>query len=139
VFLTGGGWTGDPSQKVSFALRLACPPVDDPSRIDGPNQLDVSFGPGSHFHLDTITSASCAVDPDEKQNGGIYRGTGTGECNGQAAAARFVFRSAGKSSLEEDGAAIQVTSDDSACEVFQAFQPIGAGSLRFHRAGEPSS
>jgi hypothetical protein len=138
LFLTGGGWTGDPDQKIVFALRLACPPVDDPSQIDGPNQLDVSFGPGSHFHLDTITSASCAVDQDEKQNGGIYRGTGTGVCNGQIAAARFIFRTAGKSGLEEDSAAIEVASDDSSCDVLQAFQLIGAGNLGFHRAGEPT-
>jgi hypothetical protein len=139
LFLTGAGWTGDPEQKVIFALHLGCPPVDDPSQIVGPNQLDVSFGAGSHFRLDTITSASCAVDQDEKENGGIYRGTGTGECNGQIAAARFVFRSAGKSELEESSAAIQVASDDSSCDVFQAFQPIGGGNLRFHRAGEPNS
>jgi hypothetical protein len=133
LFLTGGGWLGQPDQEVTFGLRLACSNEAGPP--GGPNRLEVGFGPGSHFHLETITTAECSTtDP---KSGGIYRGTGIGECNGAPAMARFIFRPS--ANRDENGAAIQVSGDDPSCQVFQAFQLIGNGSLEFHVPGGPSS
>jgi hypothetical protein len=133
LFLTGGGWIGDPDRKLTFGLRLSCPSIASPPDVPGPDAMELGFQGGSRFHLQTVDSAGCATtDPD---SGGIYRGTGSGECNGQPAIARFVFRAAPRSGLEEPSAAIQVSSADPSCDVFEAFQPLGSGNIRFHATG----
>src|SRR3989344_3514419 len=81
--MTGGGTI--PVSKTTLegkhGFELHCDPADLP------NRLEVNWGKGNKFHLESLTSALCSNDPtlDEEQpvaGFDTYKGEGTGRYNG---------------------------------------------------------
>lgn len=97
--MTGGG-TGTatiPSGvDVHHGFELRCD-VNNP-----PNRLEVNWGPGSHFHLDTLTTVMCLTDPaiaapPPDANWNTYYGKGTGKLNGNdTGTAEWCFQDGGE-------------------------------------------
>ena len=97
--MTGGG-TGTatiPSGvDVHHGFELRCD-VSNP-----PNRLEVNWGPGEMFHLETLTSVMCLDDPNTAApppgaNWDTYYGTGTGRLQGgQTATAEWCFQDGGE-------------------------------------------
>ena len=95
--MTGGGSVFTRAgMRVTHGFELHCTPSD------GSNSLQVNWGKGNHFHLTSLTSASCTDDPaisPEPPIAGFdtYTGTGTGTYNGEAGAtAEWTFTDAGE-------------------------------------------
>ena len=84
--MTGGGSVfTDNGVRVTHGFELHCDEADEP------NRLQVNWGKGNKFHLESLTSAACADDPnlDEEQpvaGFDTYKGTGTGRLNGVSGA-----------------------------------------------------
>jgi hypothetical protein len=93
--MTGGGSVLK-DNRVTHGFELHC----DPSQ--GPNNLQVDWGKGDKFHLESLTSVSCTDDP--KINGrppvtglDTYVGSGKGRYNGvSGATAKWTFTDAGE-------------------------------------------
>jgi len=73
-----------------------------PHKKNTPNNLEVNWGAGNKFHLETLTAAVCFADasidatPDAAQFNTLI-GTGTGAYNGlPGAVAQFTFTDAGE-------------------------------------------
>jgi len=107
-FMTGGGsiFTTD-GQRVTHGFELNC------NKTQTPNNLEINWGKGNKFHLDTLTSASCiddsSIDPGMPvAEFDVYKGTGTGKYNGVAGAtAQWKFTDAGEPGTN-DTASIQI-------------------------------
>jgi len=106
--MTGGGSVFTPTgTRVTHGLELHCMPTD------GPNNLQVNWGKGNHFHLEVLSSASCSDDPGIGPNPppagfDTYRGKGTGRCNGLPATAEWAFADAGEPG-KNDTAEVHIT------------------------------
>ena len=97
--MTGGG-TGTatiPSGiDVHHGFELRCD-VNNP-----PNRLEVNWGPGESFHLETLTSVMCLDDPNTAApppgaNWDTYYGTGTGRLKGgETGTAEWCFQDGGE-------------------------------------------
>jgi len=77
--MTGGGSFFQGDLRVTHGFELHC----NPAR--GPNNLEVNWGPGNHFHLDDLAGASCSLGPDPAPPDApfsIYFGHGFGTYNG---------------------------------------------------------
>jgi hypothetical protein len=89
--MTGGGSIICPAPvyRVTFGYELHCQP--EHGDIAGPNNLEVNFSSGEHFHLTTLTKAVCsgpdATTPNAPFN--TLSGEGTGTLNGEAATIKF--------------------------------------------------
>jgi hypothetical protein len=93
--MTGGGSFFQGDLRVTHGFELHC----DVTRQ--PNNLEVNWGPGNRFHLDTLTSAVCldtGINPaPPKAPFDTYIGAGTGSYNGVAGAtATWTFTDAGE-------------------------------------------
>jgi hypothetical protein len=89
--MTGGGSIICPAPKyrVTFGYELHC--QLDSGQLSGPNNLEVNFSTGEHFHLGTLTSAEC-TGPDTTHPSASFNtliGEGSGTLNGQAATIKF--------------------------------------------------
>jgi len=92
--MTGGGsvFAAD-GQRVTHGFELHC------DIEDAPNNLEINWGPGNHFHMEELTSAVCTDDPNIDQHPpkhspfDTYIGTGTGRVPG--ASVTFTFFDAG--------------------------------------------
>ena len=97
--MTGGG-TGTATipagVDVHHGFELRCD-VNNP-----PNRLEVNWGPGESFHLETLTSVLCLDDPNTAApppgaNWDTYYGTGTGRLHGgETATAEWCFQDGGE-------------------------------------------
>ena len=110
--MTGGGsvFTGEngfpPGIRVTHGFELHCEAVT-------PNRLEINWDKGNNFHLTSLTSATCSDDPTITPNPpgagfDTYVGSGTGVCNGLAAAATWTFTDAGEPG-KNDTATINIT------------------------------
>jgi hypothetical protein len=95
--MTGGGSVVTKhGERVTHGFTLHCQPKDLP------NQLQVNWGKGNHFHLESLTAATCSDDPDISPNPpaagfDTYVGKGTGTYNGvPGATAEWTFQDAGE-------------------------------------------
>lgn len=91
--MTGGGsiMCPAPAYRVTFGYELHCQLEQGP--ISGPNNLEVNFSTGEHFHLTTLTKAVCS-GPDASTPNAPFNtltGAGTGTLNGEAATIKFVL------------------------------------------------
>ena len=92
--MTGGGSIGNTGARHGFELHC------NPNVL--PNRLEVNWGRGNNFHLESLTSASCtddlAIVPNPPAAGfDTYTGEGSGRYNGVAGAtAKWVFTDAGE-------------------------------------------
>lgn len=106
--MTGGGSVFDSDNRITHGFTLQC------DVTNGPNNLEVNWGKGNKFHLDTLTSVICANDPaiDPKPPAvgfDTYVGTGTGSLNGvSGATATWIFTDAGEPG-KKDNATIVIT------------------------------
>lgn len=106
--MTGGGsvFTTD-ENRVTHGFELNC------DKTQTPNNLEINWGNGNKFHLDTLTSASCTDDPSIVPNPppagfDTYKGVGTGKYNGVAGAtATWTFTDAGEPGTK-DTASIEI-------------------------------
>jgi hypothetical protein len=93
--MTGGGSIPGNS-RVTHGFELHC------NAGQGPNNLQVNWGKGNKFHLESLTTASCSDDPSISEAQPVagfdtYKGTGTGRYNGVAGAtAEWTFTDAGE-------------------------------------------
>ncbi len=83
-FVTGGGKLSG-SDKVTHGFKLHC------DVAEGPNNLQVNWGKGSKFHLETIADATCTNDPLLDPQAPLtvfdtYAGEGVGSYDGVAGA-----------------------------------------------------
>lgn len=91
--MTGGGSIicPAPAYRVTFGYELHC--QLEQGAISTPNNLEVNFSTGDHFHLTALTEAVCsgpnATTPDAPFN--TITGEGTGTLNGQAATISFTL------------------------------------------------
>jgi hypothetical protein len=95
--MTGGGSVFETDgTRVTHGFELHCE-IDDV-----PNRLEINWGIGNRFHLDTLTSAFCFVDPNINSGHpaapfNTYQGVGTGSYNGTpGATATWTFTDAGE-------------------------------------------
>ena len=91
--MTGGGSIicPHPVYRVTFGYELHC--KSGSGSISGPNNLEVNFSNGDHFHLGTLTEAVCSGGPATTPNAPFdtMTGEGTGTLNGKAASIQFVL------------------------------------------------
>ncbi len=95
--MTGGGsvFTRD-DVRVTHGFELKC------DITQSPNNLEVNWGKGNKFHLETLDSVICSDDPKIVPNPpgagfDTYTGSGTGRYNGvSGATAEWVFTDAGE-------------------------------------------
>jgi len=107
--MTGGGsvFTSE-NGRVTHGFELHC------DAEVGPNNLEINWGPGNHFHLEDLTSAVCSDDPNIEPpppaaDFDTYVGTGTGRCNGVAGATiTFTLTDAGEPG-KNDTATFEIT------------------------------
>ena len=106
--MTGGGSVFDSNKRITHGFTLQC------DVNNGPNNLEINWGKGNKFHLDSLTSAVCADDaaiaPKPPTAGfDTYVGTGTGSLNGvSGATATWIFTDAGEPG-KNDHATIIIT------------------------------
>ena len=94
--MTGGGsfFTLD-GTRVTHGFELHC------SVPSHPNNLEVNWGMGNNFHLETLTNVSCFLDPSfsagqPSADFNTMIGSGTGTLNGAPATISFEFTDAGE-------------------------------------------
>jgi hypothetical protein len=88
--MTGGGSViTDSGVRVTHGFELHCGPEPGTGPIPGPNNLEINWDSGNHWHLDTLTLADCSSDgfspappPNTASGFDVYHGAGTGTCNG---------------------------------------------------------
>lgn len=95
--MTGGGSVFTTAgMRVTHGFALHC------DAADVPNKLQVNWGKGQRFHLDSLTRATCFDDANIEPNPPVagfdtYKGEGTGHYNGQdGATIEFLFTDAGE-------------------------------------------
>ena len=108
--MTGGGSVfTDNGMRVTHGFTLHC------NISKGPNNLEVNWGKGNKFHLESLDSAFCFDDPSIDEAPPVagfdsYRGTGTGRYNGvSGATAEWFFTDAGEPGKNNDIAEITIT------------------------------
>jgi len=104
---TGGGSFACDGLTLRHGFEVHC----DPSDI--PNRLEINYGVGNNFHLDTLTEATCldlpGIDEGQPDAGfDTFIGSGSGTFNGQPALIEFEFTDAGEPGTA-DTAAVKIT------------------------------
>lgn len=105
--MTGGGRFSDGATTATHGFTLRCDKVATPQR------LQVNWGNGNKFHLESLTSAACSDDPNVNPGApeagfDTYVGAGSGRYNGAAGAtARWTFVDAGEPG-RNDRASIEI-------------------------------
>jgi len=109
--MTGGGTIPGKVEDIRHGFELHC----DAAKI--PNNLEVNWGKGNKFHMETLDSAGCTDDPSIDEGNPVagfdtYVGSGTGRYNGVAGAiVKFEFTDAGEPGVN-DTARITITAPD---------------------------
>ena len=104
--MTGGGSIGNTGVRHGFELNC--------DATKGPNHLEINWGKGKKFHLETLTSATCsdnlAISPNPPSAPfDTYKGKGTGRYNGvSGATAEWTFDDKGEPG-KNDYATIKIT------------------------------
>ena len=120
--LTGGGTTSGVFDAAGVTLPVT---VDIHQGLELhcneaqlPNNLEVNWDGGNHFHLSSLTSATCFDDPTKDPNpppAGFdsYIGSGSGECNGvPGATANWYFTDEGEPGTSDDVVSLKITCAD---------------------------
>jgi hypothetical protein len=101
-WMTGGGNLAlSDGTRVRHGLVLSC------DADDAPHRLQVTWGKGSKFHLENITSSACSddetIDPGSPASDfDAYTGAGTGRYNGvSGATAEWRFTDAGEPGVDD--------------------------------------
>jgi hypothetical protein len=133
--MTGGGSIicPAPAYRVTFGYELHCQP--EKGDIPGPNNLEVNFSTGEHFHLTTLTKAVCsgpdATTPNAPFN--TLTGAGSGTLNGEAAMIRFVLVDNGEPGTQ-DTAKFVITVDSWEKALYCGPKTLEGGNNQAHQA-----
>jgi hypothetical protein len=91
--MTGGGslYCPAPAYRVTFGYELHCKRDNQP--VSEPNNLEVNFSTGDHFHLTSLTQSECSGPNTTRPNAPFTTLTGAGEgrFNGEPASISFVL------------------------------------------------
>jgi hypothetical protein len=126
----GGRFTGGGSiftaagVRVTHGFELHC------NAADKPNNLEINWA-RNQFHLDTLTSASCSVNPET----GVATlvGTGTGKYNGGSGATiQFTITDAGEPGRNDFFSVLVI--DAGSNQVLNASGNLTFGNQQFHPA-----
>ncbi len=126
--MTGGGTVGTSAVRHGFELHCDVGV--------SPNNLQVSWGKGNKFHLETLESATCSDDPTITPNPpeagfDTYLGKGRGRYNGVSGyTIEFKFTDAGEPGIN-DTAQITITAPDSSV-VLSVSGNINRGNQQAH-------
>ena len=128
--VTSGRFTGwgsiftDTGDRVTHGFELHY------STTDTPNNLEINFS-SNRFHLETLTSVGCSVNPVTKV--ATIAGTGTGRYNGAAGATiSFTFTDAGEPGRFTDFASYLIT-DSGSNVVLNTSGLLDSGNQQFHK------
>lgn len=138
--MTGGGSLscGGDVGRVTFGFQLHCGRNADGSNPPVPNNLEINFDKGTHFHLDTLEFASCGGPPSTRPKApfSVMKAEGTGEFTGeskkQAASIEFELRDNGEPGAGVDFASFKITSGNST--VLECGNYLEGGNIQAHRA-----
>jgi hypothetical protein len=106
--MTGGGRVLGNETTVTHGFELHC------NINTTPNNLEINWGKGNHFHLETLSESACLSDPSLSSNppeAGFNRliGSASGKYNGlPGATAQFTFTDTGEPG-KQDLAKIEIT------------------------------
>ena len=109
--MTGGGsiYCAAPAYRVTFGYELHC--KRDRLPISEPNNLEVNFSTGDHFHLTSLTQSLC-TGPDTTSPDAPFTtltGQGTGTLNGEPATISFVLVDNAEPGAGQDTAQFTIT------------------------------
>jgi hypothetical protein len=127
--MTGGG-TFDDKLKLTHGFELHCDPTQEP------NNLEVNWDKGNKFHLDTLTSAACSLDPSINQahpnaSFNTYTGSGIGHYNTSiVVTANWTFTDAGEPGNKD--VATLVLTDSKGKVIVKASGTISKGNQQAH-------
>jgi hypothetical protein len=132
--MTGGGSIICPGSayRYTFGYELHCAREGLP--ISGPNNLEVNFSSGEHFHLTQLTRGFCTGPGTTTPNAPFnnFYGTGVGTLNGQPA--QIWFNLIDKA---EPGAGVDIagfTIQTAAGNLLQCSNTLEGGNNQAHRA-----
>lgn len=129
--MTGGGSVFTSATRVTYGFELKC------DASDTPNSLEINWGKGNKFHLESLTTATCtddmAIDPEHPAAGfDTYEGNGMGRYNGMpGATAHWIFTDAGEPG-SSDTVLIHVW-DASGSLVLEAMGSLNGGNNQAHK------
>lgn len=135
--MTGGGSIICPAPiyRVTFGYELHCGP--EKGDISQPNNLEVNFSSGEHFHLEKLTKAECsgpnATTPDAPFN--TLDGEGYGRLNGEAAATiKFKLVDNGEPGAGVDVASFKIINAEGKVVLDCGPRYLEGGNNQAHRA-----
>ena len=141
--MTGGGSLscGGEVGRVTFGFQLHCGRDADGSNPPVPNNLEINFDKGSHFHLDTLNTAFCGGDPTTRPKAPFSvmtaKGFGefTGESKKQDARIEFVLQDVGEPGAGVDKASFTITTTGKDGDtVLKCGNYLEGGNIQAHRA-----
>lgn len=110
--MTGGGsiYCPAPIYRLTFGYELHCELENGP--ISLPNNLEVNFASGEHFHLSSLDSAVCSGPATSRPNAPFTTldGSGTGTLNGEPATIVFQLVDNAEPGAGQDTARFSITS-----------------------------
>jgi hypothetical protein len=130
-FMTGGGQMS--AFSASHGFNLGC------NVGSNHNSLEVNWAGGNNFHLDTISSVTCYLDPTLPSPGQPPAGfntlvlTGTGKLNNQPGATVSVILTDAGEPGTNDQASIIVVSSGGSTVLNVPFAPLATGNQQAHK------
>lgn len=131
--MTGGGsiYCPAPIYRLTFGYQLHC--QHDNGHLSQPNNLEVNFASGDHFHLTSLDVAECSGPDTTRPNAPFTTldGSGTGTLNGEPATITFQLVDNAEPGVGQDTASFSITSGGTtyACGPL----PLEGGNNQAHR------
>jgi hypothetical protein len=108
---TGGGsiYCPSPIYRVTFGYELHCQP--DGAAVPTPNNLEINFSRGDHFHLTSLTSAECGgpATGSPRAPFNTIEGVSEGTFNGEPATVSFTLTDIAEPGTGQDTARFTIT------------------------------
>jgi hypothetical protein len=131
--MTGGGSIicPAPAYRVTFGYELHCQLESSP--ISSPNNLEVNFSTGDHFHLTTLTQAICSGPDTTRPNApfNTLEGAGVGTLNGQPATITFTLVDNAEPGAGVDTASFHISSSAGSLDCSRTLE---GGNNQAHQA-----
>lgn len=132
--MTGGGsiYCPAPIYRLTFGYELHC--QRDNGQLSLPNNLEVNFSSGEHFHLTTLETSECSGPDTTRPNAPFTTldGTGTGTLNGEPATIVFRLVDNAEPGTGQDIASFSITSGGNTYSCGPL--PLEGGNNQAHRA-----
>lgn len=134
--MTGGGsiYCAAPAYRVTFGYELHCMQGNQP--ISQPNNLEVNFSTGEHFHLSSLTMALCSGPETTRPDAPFTTLTaaGTGTFNGEPARIYFKLVDNAEPGIGQDTAYFRIATDAGAVVLDCGPLALEGGNNQAHRA-----